>query len=158
MSLEDNKALMRRLVEEFWNNKRLEVADALFAPSVTSPTAPWAPPGPTGVKLAATMIFTAFPDFHMSIDQMVATGDRVAARYVETGTHQGAFMGVAPTGRKVCWTEIGILRIQDGKVVENWFEPDMLTLLQQLGAVPAPGQATSSAVDTGSAGTLAGPS
>jgi predicted ester cyclase len=139
MSAEENKRLMRRFIEEFWNGKRMEVADELFAPHATSPNAPWAPPGPEGVKFFGNMMFTAFPDFRMTIDRIVASGNKVAARYVESGTHRGEFMGIAPTGKKVTWTEIGILRIEDGKVVESWFETDMLGLMQQLGAIPAPG-------------------
>lgn len=143
MAIEYNKALMRRFIEEFWNNRKLEVADELFAPHATSPSAPWAPPGPEGIRFVGNMVFTGFPDFHMTIDRIVAGEDRVAARYVETGTHLGPFMGIQPTGKKATWTEVGILRIENGKVVESWFETDMMTMLQQLGVIPAPGAAAS---------------
>lgn len=140
MSTKENKALFRRFIDEFWNNKNLDVADELFAPEAVSPSAPQLPPGPEGVKTIGRMVLGAFPDFHMTIEDLVAEGDRVAARFVEQGTHNGEFMGIAPTGRQATWTEIGILRIGDGKVVESWFETDMLGLLQQLGAVRAPGE------------------
>jgi predicted ester cyclase len=77
----------------------------------------------------------------MSIEDIVAQGDKVAARFVEHGTHNGEFMGIAPTGRQATWTEIGILRIEGGKIVESWYETDMLGLMQQIGALPAPSQA-----------------
>jgi len=141
MSAEQHAALMRRFVEEVWNQRRLDVTDELFAPEATSPSTPWVPPGPDGVKLLANRMFSAFPDFHMNIDRIVAVDDRVAGRFIETGTHQGAFMGVAPTGKQVTFTEMAILRVRAGKVVESWYESDMLGLMQQLGAIPAPATA-----------------
>lgn len=136
MSVEDdNKALFRRFIDEFWNNRNLAVADELFAPEAVSPSAPQLPPGPEGVKTIGNMVLTGFPDFRMSIEDMVAEGDKVAARFIERGTHTGEFMGIAPTGRQATWTEIGILRIDRGKVVESWFQTDMLGLYQQLGVI-----------------------
>lgn len=139
-SPEKNKALMRRFIEEVWNQGNLGVADELFHPQATSPSAPQLPVGPAGVRAIATLFRSAFPDFHMTIEDLIAEADVVVGRFTQGGTHQGEFMGVAPTGRQVQFTEIGILRIAGGQVVESWYETDMLGLLQQLGVGQAPGQ------------------
>ena len=130
---EANKALMRRFVEEVWNKGNLDVADEIFHPEHTSPSAPQLPPGAEGVKMIARMMRTAFPDYWMRIEYLVAEDDRVAARFSQGGTHLGDLMGIPPTGKKVEWTEIGILRVADGKVVESWYDVDMLGLMGQLG-------------------------
>ena len=139
MSAEENKAIFRRFIEEVWNQGNLTVADELFAPDAFTPSAPQLPPGPEGVKTIATLWRTAFPDFQMTIEDLIAEEDKVAARFTERGTHQGEFMGIAPTGRQMSVTEIGILRMVDGKVTESWYEVDMLSLMQQLGALPPVG-------------------
>ena len=130
---EANKALMRRFIEEVWNKGNFAVADELFHPDHTSPSAPALPPGPEGTKIIATMFRNAYPDFHMTIEQMAAEDDRVAARFIETGTHEGELFGMPPTGKKVKFSEIGILRIADGKIVESWYDVDMLGMMGQLG-------------------------
>jgi predicted ester cyclase len=135
---EENKEIMRRLIEDFWNGRRMEVADELVHPQAVSPSAPQLPPGPQGFKDIAAMVFAGFPDFRMSIKEMVAEGDRVAALYFENGTNSGDFLGIPATGKQATWSEFGILRIVDGKIVETWFETDMGTLMAQLGLVPAP--------------------
>lgn len=136
---DESKAILHRLIEGFWNDRNMDVADEIVHPEATSPSAPFLPPGPQGFKVIANMVFTGFPDFHMTIDRVVAEGDRVGALYTETGTHQGDFIGIPPTGKKAVWTEFAILRIADGKIVESWFETDMATMMQQLGLVPGPG-------------------
>jgi predicted ester cyclase len=137
MSIEANKAIMRRMIEEIWNQGRLEVADELFAPDATSPGLPL-PPGPEGVKLVAGMFLSAFPDLHMEIEDIIAEGDRVVGRFTETATHQGDFMGVPATGRPYVFEGITIMRFRREQVVERWTTADFLGLLVQLGAVPAP--------------------
>jgi predicted ester cyclase len=140
MSVEENKAIFRRFIEEVWNKGNLAVADELFALNAVSPSAPQLPPGPEGVKIITTMFRSAFPDFHMRIEDLIAEGDKVVARFTESGTHTGEFMGIAPTGKRVEFTEIGILRIVAGKVIESWYETDMLGLMQRLGTIPPIGQ------------------
>lgn len=135
MSAEENKAIFHRFIEEVWNKGNLAVADELFTPDAVSPSAPNLPPGSEGVKIIATMFRSAFPDFHMTIEDLIAEEDKVVARFTQGGTHKGEFMGIAPTGKQVKFTEIGILRIVGGKVVESWYETDMLGLMQQLSAV-----------------------
>ena len=130
---EANHALMERFIDEVWNKGNLAVADELFHPEASSPSAPTLPLGAEGVKFIVNMMRTAFSDYWMEITHLVAEDDRVAARFRQGGTHDGDLMGIAPTGKKVEWTEIGILRIADGKVVESWYDVDMLGLMGQLG-------------------------
>jgi len=129
----ENKALMRRFVDEVWNQGHLEVADELFHPEASSPSAPALPRGAEGVKVIAGMFRSAFPDYWMTIDLLLAEGDRVAARFTQGGTHQGDLFGIAPTGKSVTFTEMGVLRVADGRVVESWYVVDMAGLMQQLG-------------------------
>ena len=130
---EANKALMRRFIEEVWNKGNLDVADELFHPDHVSPSAPALPPGPEGTKMIATAFRNAFPDYHMTIEQMAAEDDRVAARFLQSGTHKGELWGIPPTGKFAKFSEIGILRIADGKIVESWYDVDMLGMMGQLG-------------------------
>jgi predicted ester cyclase len=88
------------------------------------------------------MIRAAFPDIHETIEDMLAEGDRVVTRSTWRGTHQGAFLGIAPTGKQVSVTGIDISRVASGKFVEHWQAADNLGLLQQLGVIPVPGQAS----------------
>jgi len=130
---EANKALMRRFIEEVWNKGNLDVADEIFHPDHTSPSAPSLPAGAAGTKMIATAFRNAFPDYHMTIEQIAAEDDRVAARFLQSGTHEGELWGIPPTGKKVKFSEIGILRIADGKIVESWYDVDMLGMMGQLG-------------------------
>lgn len=133
MSIEQNKTIMRRMIEEVWNQGKMETADELFAPEHTSPSAPDLPPGPESVKMLAGMFRAAMPDYHMVIDIVLADEEKVAARFTQSGTHTGAdLMGMSPSGRKATWTEIGWLRIVNGKIVESWYEVDMLSMINQL--------------------------
>jgi predicted ester cyclase len=82
------------------------------------------------------MNFIAFPDFHITVDEMIAEGDKVAARWTATLTHEGEFMGIPPTGVQATISGMVIYRFADGKIVEIWHIGDSLGLLQQLGVVP----------------------
>ena len=133
MSIDQNKVIMQRMIDEIWNKGNLVVADELFSPEHTSPSAPTLPQGPESVKMLARMFREAMPDYHIYIDMMVSDENQVAGRFTQSGTHSGAeLMGMAPSGRKATWTEIGVLRIQDGKIVESWYEVDMLSMINQL--------------------------
>lgn len=130
---ERNKQIMQRMIEEVWNQGKLATADELFAPDHTSPSAPQLPPGPEGVKFLVTMFREAMPDYHMDIDLMVADESQVTARFTQSGTHTGGdLLGMKASGRKATWTEIGILKIKDNKIIESWYEVDMLSMIQQL--------------------------
>ena len=135
MSVEQNKAAIRRFYDEVWNKGNLEFADEFFADDyvrhdLRSGTAP---PGPEGQKMVASLFRTAFPDVRLVIDFMVAEGDMVVARWTIDGTHQGVWAGVAPTGKRVSFTGVNIYRFADGKVAEIWNYRDDLGLMQQLG-------------------------
>ena len=78
------------------------------------------------------------PDLHLAIDDLFAEGDRVVFRVTIRGTHQGAFMGAAPTGKQITATAVDIARLADGRIVEHWGQMDTLDLMQQLGLIPAP--------------------
>ena len=139
MSTEENKALMRRFWEGVFNQKNLEVIDEVC-------TADMAYHGPTGpiqgreaFKQFIAMYLNAFPDFHITIEDMVAEGDRVAVRQTTTATHQGELMGIPPTGKRISISGIHITRVVEGKGVEDWGSDDMLGLLQQLGVIPVMG-------------------
>jgi steroid delta-isomerase-like uncharacterized protein len=132
-SRDANRTLMRRFIDEVWNKRNLDVADEVFHPDASSPSAPQLPRGPEGVKMIARMFHSAFPDYHMDIDYLVAEDDRVFARFTQSGTHKGELFGIPPTGKKVRFTEMGILRIANGQVVESWYDVDMLGMMGQLG-------------------------
>jgi steroid delta-isomerase-like uncharacterized protein len=143
MSTEENKVLALRLVEEVINQGRMTTIDELIAAdAVDHSLPPGLPPGREGVKLFLGMIRAAFPDIHETIEDMLAEGDRVVTRSTWRGTHQGAFLGIAPTGKQVSVTGIDISRVASGKFVEHWQAADNLGLLQQLGVIPVPGQAS----------------
>lgn len=138
-NIEENKAIMRRLIEELWNQQKIDLADELFSEDSTAPDIPQLPPGPMGTKIVAGMFLKAFPDLHMEINDIIAEGDRVAARFTETATHKGDFMGIPATGKSVKFTEMAIIEIKNGKIVKSWYNTDMFTIMQQIGAIPSPG-------------------
>jgi len=137
MSAEENKALIRRFTEEFRNRGNLAVADELLAPNYIL-HAGLGPDirGPEGCKQDIVTVRSAFPDFHVTIDDMVAEGDRVAYRWTMCGTHSGEFAGITPTGKQVTGWGMSIERIVGGKIVETWNRYDTLSLMQQLGVIP----------------------
>jgi steroid delta-isomerase-like uncharacterized protein len=96
--------------------------------------------GPEGVKQIVGVYRAAFPDLHLTIEDLIAEGDKVVVRFTARGTHQGDLMGVAPTGKEVTVTGISIVRIAEGKIVEEWENFDALGMMQQIGAVPPPAQ------------------
>ncbi len=134
----ENKALVRRALEEIWNKGNLAVVDELTAANHVAhdPANPNAGRGPQAEKQLVTMYRTALPDLHMTIDEMLADGDKVVTRWTARGTHKGDLMGIAPTGKQVTITGISIDRIEGGKAAESWTNWDTLGMMQQLGAVP----------------------
>ena len=145
MSTEQNKALVRQIVEEIFNRGNISLADKLLAPDFVEreELPPGMPRDREGVKLLTTMLRSAFPDFKGTIDDIVAEGDKVVLRWTWSGTQKGEFMGVPPTGKSVSFGVIDIFRIAGGKVVEHWGLMDSMTMMQQLGAIPTPGQSGS---------------
>ena len=139
MSTEDNKVLVRRLFDA--NNQRNWTGYyELITPDFVFHDASTTIQGREAYKQLLSRLFTVFPDQHYTIEDLIAEGDRVVARYTTQGTHQGALMGIAPTGKQVSGTGIIIYRFANDKYVEGWANFDVLGMLQQLGVVPAPGQ------------------
>jgi ketosteroid isomerase-like protein/predicted ester cyclase len=132
MTTEDNKILMRRFVEEVWNDHKLTAADDFFARDAQFFGENGRPKGPEGIKEKTGTLFTAFPDFKANIELMVAYDNKVTAYLRETGTHQGKFMGVNPTGKKASWTEILTFEFAGGKVSTSWTQSQMYSALRQL--------------------------
>ena len=136
MSTEEDKAKVRRLIEEFINKGNLAVADEVFAVNfVNHSPAAGTTPDREGIKQYITMLHTAFPDFRGTIEDLISEKDKVVVRLMCRGTHRGEFMGISPTGRQASVTAISILRFADGKVVERWNDTDNLGMMQQLGVV-----------------------
>ncbi len=137
---EENKALVRRLIEETWNEGNLAVVDELLSPGYVLHVAAPKLPDREGYKQVVSMYRTALPDLRFAIEDMVAEGDKVVVRLTIRGTHKGEYMGISPTGKQVAMTAIAIRRIEGGRIVEEWVETDRLGLMQQMGVVPSPGQ------------------
>ena len=141
MSTEENKENARRAVEEVMNKGNLSLADELVDANYVG-HAPGMPDfkGPEGFRQYMTMMRTAFPDIHLTVEDIFAEGDKVVSRYTGRGTHKGDLMGIAPTGKQVAMTGMVISRHVGGKQVEAWVSLDQLGMLQQLGVVPPMGQ------------------
>lgn len=129
---QENKALVRRMIEELWNQQKIDSADEFFSADATAPEIPQLPPGPMGTKIVAQMFLAAFPDLHMTIEDMIAEEDKVAVRFTETATHKGEFFGVAPTGKSVKFSEMAFLQVRDGKIVSSWYNVDINSIMQQI--------------------------
>ena len=140
MTLEENKSLAFRFWEEIWNQGNLDAADQIVSSDflLYLPTNPEPLHGPEGLKQWATVVGTAFPDKHFSIEDVIAEGNSVVTRWLLRGTHNGDFMAIPPTGKQVTMSGISIFRIADGKIVEDRAAEDTLNLLQQVGAIPEP--------------------
>ncbi len=131
MSLEENKAIVRRMVDAY-NKHNLDWFDEFIAPDYVDHSNQV---GAEGAKQLFIMGFTGFPDWHEAIDDIIAEGDKVWLRLTYTGTHTGEFFGLPPTGNKVTMTAVAIYRIVKGKLVEGWFINDGLDLFKQIGAI-----------------------
>jgi len=132
----DSKSLVRRMYEEAWNQGRLEVIDEICTPDYVGIGPYGNEIGPEAVKRGVGSRRKAFPDIHVTIDDLIAEGDKVVAHLTFRGTHEGEFQGIQPTGKEVTWSGIWIYRVADGKFVERWHAWDMFGLMQQLGAIP----------------------
>lgn len=142
MSIEENKAITRRVWEEIINERRLAVIDELFTTDwVYYGAAGLEVHGPEGLKQLLTTYFNAFPDLYVKIEDMIAEKDKVVSRVICSGTHTDELMGIAPTGKQITITIICIDRLLDDKVAETWELVDMFGMFQQLGIIPAIGQA-----------------
>ncbi len=140
MSVEDNRTLVRRWLEEGYNQGNVTIIDELTAPDfVDHHLPPGVPPNAEGHKAWLQVARAGFPDLHITIEDMIAEGDKVVARSTVTRTQTGEFMGIPPSGKAIRVGAIGIIRIADGRFVEYWENFDALGLMQQVGAIPTPG-------------------
>jgi predicted ester cyclase len=139
VSPDDNKAVIRADVETIFNQQQLDRADELVAPDYVDHAAlPGQAPGLEGAKKKWAMYLAGIPDLGVTIEEMVAEGDKVGVRRSYAGTHGGRCWGVPPTGKQVRIGGISIFRLTGGKIAEHWEQLDRLTLMQQLGVIPAP--------------------
>jgi steroid delta-isomerase-like uncharacterized protein len=130
----ENEALVRRYVEEVYDQRKLEVVDEIFAPDFTlhDPDLPGGARGPEGIKRVVETFVDAFSDLQVTLDDELSSGDKVGARWTSRGTPQGGLMGIAATGRDIEVTAVGIWRVADGKISEAWLVYDALGMMQQL--------------------------
>jgi predicted ester cyclase len=136
MSLEANKAMVRLICDEVFNQGNLAVAEEVFAANYVEHF-PGLPSGLDGFKHFLTMLRAAFPDLHVTLEDLIGEGDQVVWRWTMHGTHQGELFCLPATGKQATWTEIQIGRFAGGKLVEHWMSFDRLDLLQQLGLAPS---------------------
>ncbi len=135
---DQNKAIVRRLFEELWNKGNLSVADQLFSPNYAhhDPSTPDFGRGPESERKRATLYRTAFPDLQLTIEDIIAEGETVMARWSCRGTHKGDLSGIAPTGKQFTISGVTIARLTNGKLAEGYVNWDALGLMQQLGVAP----------------------
>ena len=139
---EENKAIIRRYYADHWNRWDLSVADDIIAPDIAfRGSLGLTAVGIDGFKGYVATVRAAFPDFHNSIEDLVAEGDKVAVRLAYRGTHRGEVFGAPPTGRPVAYPGIAIFRISGGKITDAWIMGDTWSLRQQLGMLPGLGRA-----------------
>jgi steroid delta-isomerase-like uncharacterized protein len=143
VTAEANKLAFRRAYEEVFNQGTLAVVDEVIAADFVTREAHPATtlPGPEAIRTAATVLRTAFPDLHFTIEELVAEGELVAGRLTMRGTHKGPLLGILPTGHAVEQAQMHFLRFRDGKAVEHWAVRDDAGLLRQLGVSAMPGGA-----------------
>jgi predicted ester cyclase len=130
MSAEENKAVVRREQEELWNHTgNLDAVEEIFVPDYVG-----------AAKQEAADFRQGFPDVVSTIEDLIAEGDKVVARWKSKATHQGEYLGIPPTGKEVEFTGISVYRIEGDKIAESWNVDDELGLMRQIGAIPEPEQ------------------
>ena len=133
----ENKAIVKRIVQEIWNGGNLDLADELIAPDYTDTVSgDGSPVGPNGFKEAVSGVRDAFPDFVLTINDMISEDDKVVLVWTFIGTHKGELMGIEPTEKLIEFDGIYLYRFKDGKLVERSGNRNMFKLLSQLGAIP----------------------
>lgn len=132
---QQNKALVRRWIEEGFNRKDLRVVDEIFAETLSINGTVI---GRENLRQSMRLRFNAFPDLRVTIEEIIAEGDKVGIWYTARGTHKGDFGGISPTGRQVNWFGFDLLRVESGKIAQGRFIDDSLGLMRQLGATLSP--------------------
>jgi predicted ester cyclase len=141
--MDDNKQIVTRFVEELWNQRNLDVADAIFDSQCHThqlrsgvPDTPVSR-GPESIKKHVGEWLSGFPDLQFTIEQILSDGDRVATQMVMDGTHTGEWIGILPTGKRVNIRMTAIHRIHNGKIIEDWVLVESLGVFQQFGVLPS---------------------
>lgn len=141
----ENKEIVRRYYEQALNEERTDLLEELIAPDVVNhdplsdeTLTPEEARGFEGFRRHVEVFHEAFPDGTVTIDDIIAEGDTVAARFTVEGTHEGQFGGIAPTGNRISGTNMVFYRIRDGKIAERWLETDTVAMLEQLEGVEQP--------------------
>jgi steroid delta-isomerase-like uncharacterized protein len=134
MAAQANKRLVRRFLTEVWDAGSLAATDELVAPDYV---VPGVGRGPAAVRRNVEQFRSAFPDLHVSIESLIGEGDRVAARFTLHGTHLGPFKGYVASGRRVAIVELGIWRVEHGRLAEAWFAANALEVRQAMGVLPS---------------------
>ncbi len=140
--LADNKDIVRRLYEELWNKRKLELVNELISPShaLHAPNVSGSSIGPEAYKRQVLHFLAGYSDLHFTIEDIIAENDKVVACWTLSGTHRGDFMGIPATNKKVSVDGMTIHHIAGGKIMDSFSNWDALGMMQQLGAVPSLGQ------------------
>jgi steroid delta-isomerase-like uncharacterized protein len=142
MSNETNKATVRRMIEQVWNERRTDLVDEFFTKDIVVHNAGFPSySGPEQVKEGLAMVLNAYPDLRITNEDEIAEGGKVVIRWTMRGTHQSELLGIPPTGKQVTTTGTNIYRLANAKIAESWFLADNLGTMQQLGVIPAMGEA-----------------
>jgi len=134
-SPDDHKRIVRRVYEEFTNQRQFDLAAELFGPDFVDHGSPAERSGVAGVTETLRLFLAAFPDFKFEIEDMIAEGDLVHVRGSISGTQQGAYAGVPASGKHARWSAMDDFRFADGKIVERWTERNRISQLRQIGAL-----------------------
>jgi steroid delta-isomerase-like uncharacterized protein len=138
----DNKSIVRRLYDEVWNKRKIDLVAELISPShaLVDPFVSGSQVGPELYRRRIQELTTSFPDLRFTLDDLIAEKDKVVAAWVISATHKGEFMNIPATGKKVSVEGITIHYIRDGKILDSNARWDSMGLLRQLGALPALGR------------------
>lgn len=138
MRLDQNKEVATRFIQEVFVKADPAAVDELATEDFVPHSWGEMPPGRDSLKAAQQRVSQGLSHARMTIEDVIAEGDRVAVRLTSHGRHDGEFMGMPASGKEYTISETHIFRIADGKVAEHWRDADMLGLLRQIGALPAP--------------------
>ena len=138
----ETKAVVRRLYEEVWNKRRLEVANEIISPShaLNDPHLSGSAVGPDAYKRICSQFIAAFPDLQLTAEDYISDKDKVVVSWTISGTHKREFRGIAPTNKKISVEGVTINHVVNGKIMDSDVHLDYLGMMQQLGAVPELGQ------------------